>query len=215
MLYATMAATLRRRLQDVAEDAYADAVINEYLDVGISVLQAHIHAINPAAFITTDTFATVSGTDLYVKQASSLRVIRAEMSKAAGGYEKLPFRNFLELIEEDTAFEEGAVALADLGNQWYMHPTPDAIKTVRVWYVPELTTSTLWDANATRVPTVLHPVAIDSAFIEAVAEGTDAPALDEARRRLGEKLALIPSLYGGTAEQVAALSMSPFSSSGR
>lgn len=215
MLYATMAATLRRRLQDVAEDAFADAVINEYLDVGISMLQAHIHAVNPAAFISVDDFSTAAGTDLYDKQTNSLRIIRVEMEKTSGGYSKLPLRNFYELIEVDAAFTNDSAGIADLGHQWLIRPTPDAIKTVRAWHVPELTTSTLWDANATRVFTVLHPLCIDFAYVEAMGEGVDVPGVEEARRRIAEKLVLLPDLYGRTAEQVAPLSMSPFSSSGR
>lgn len=216
MLYATMAATLRRRLQDVAEDAFADAVINEYLDVGISMLQAHIHAVNPAAFISTNTFATAAGTDLYAKQVSSLRIIRAEMAKDSGGYSNLPLRNFYDLVEvQEGAFGNDTAAISDLGDKWLMRPEPDVVKTVRVWYVPILTSSVYWDAFEAQIPTALQPLAIDFAYVEAMGEGVDDPGVGEARKRIAEKLALLPELYGRTAEQVAPLSMSPFSSSGR
>lgn len=213
MLYAEMDAALRRRLQDVPEESFTDAIITQLLAVGMSKLQAFIHDINPAAFISTNTFATVVGTDTYAKQASSLRVIRAEMLKTSGGYLKIPQRNFMELVDEsDSGFAEDTVSIADLGTKWLMRPTPDAIRTVRVWYVPILTDSTAWDAVATQIPPALHYMPVDFAFIEALAESAESAS--EARARINEGLALIPSLYGRTNEQVQALSMNPFSSSG-
>lgn len=213
MDHATMKTHLQRRLQDTAAVQFSSGTVDELLAIGISKLQAFIHDINPAALVSTNTFNTVAGTDLYAKQVSSMRVIRIEMAKAAGGYEKLPMRNFLELIEdESTAFEEGTVAVADLGNQWFMHPTPDEVKTVRVWYVPIITTSAGWDAVATQIPPVLHTLVIDFALLEGLAE--TAEATNEIRSRINETLALIPSLYGRTNEQVMSMSLSPFSSVG-
>lgn len=215
MLYAALDAALRRRLQDVAEDSFVDATITELLAVGISKLQAFIHDINPAAFIGTNTFSTVAGTDQYAKQASSLRVIRVEILKTSGGYLKVPMRNFMELIDEsDSGFAEDTLSVADLGTKWLMRPTPDAIRTIRVWYVPIITDSAGWDAVATQIPPALHYCAVDLAVIEALAETAESAAAKEARARINETLALIPSLYGRANEQVQALSMSPFSSSG-
>lgn len=213
MLYAAMDAALRRRLQDVPEESFTDSIITELLAVGISKLQAFIHDINPSAFISTNTFSTVAGTDTYAKQASSMRVIRVEMLKTSGGYVKIPQRNFMELIDEsDSGFSDGSVAVADLGTKWLMRPTPDAIRTVRVWYVPIITDSAGWDAVATLIPPALHYLPVDFAVIEALGETAESAV--EVRARINEGLALIPVLYGRSNEQVQALSMSPFSSSG-
>lgn len=213
MLHADLKAFLQRRLQDTVEDQFASAVLDKLLAVGISKLQAHIHEVNPAAFSATNTFPTVAGTDTYTKQVSSMRVIRAEMLKTSGGYVKIPQRNFLELLDEsDSGFAEDSVAIADLGTQWLMRPTPTSVRTVRVWYVPIITDSTGWDAVATQIPPALHFAAVDFALIEALGE-TGEPGKD-AMARLSEALSLIPALYGRTNEQVAPLSLNPFSSVG-
>lgn len=213
MLHATMKTLLQKRLQDTVNDQFSSGNLDDLLAVGMSKLQAFIHDINPAAFISTNTFATVAGTDTYAKQASSLRVIRAEMLKTSGGYLKIPQRNFMELIDEsDSGFAEDTVSIADLGTKWLMRPTPDAIRTVRVWYVPVLTDSTAWDAVATQIPPVLHTLAVDFGVIEGL--GETAEKATEVRTRINATLALIPSLYGRSNEQVQALSMNPFSSEG-
>lgn len=213
MLHATMKTFLQRRLQDMVNDGFSSGVLDDLLAVGIAKLLAYIHDINPAAFISTNTFATVSGTDLYAKQASSMRVIRIEIAQAAGGYAKVALANFYDLIDDGvTAFDLANISVADLGNQWYMHPTPDSINTVRVWYVPIITDSTGWDAVATQISPALHFLPVDFAVVEAL--GETAESASEARSRINDALALIPSLYGRTGEQVASFNMSPFASSG-
>lgn len=212
MLYAVMKTLLQRRLQDTAAVQFdATAIVDPLLAFGISKLQGYIQDINPSAFVDRATFPTVAGTDLYAKTASSLRVIRAEISKTSGGYLKLPVRNFYEVVEEwDGSFSDGNISISDLGNKWLMAPTPDAVKTVRVWYVPVLTDGTAWDAVATYIPPSLHLLPVDFALVEALAETAEATV--EARVRISEGLALISALFGRSPEQVQALSMAPFSS---
>jgi len=213
MLHATLKSHFQRRLQDTGADEFSSSVVDELLAVGMSKLQAFIHDINPAAFISTNTFATVAGTDTYAKQTSSMRVIRVEILKTSGGYLKVPQRNFMELIDEtDSGFAEDTLSVADLGTKWLMRPTPDAIRTIRVWYVPILTDSTAWDAVATQIPPAIQFLAADLALLEALAETSEDAG--PVRARINEGLALIPSLYGRTNEQVQALSMNPFSSEG-
>jgi len=142
-----------------------------------------------------------------------MRVIRVEILKTSGGYLKVPQRNFMELIDEtDSGFAEDTLSVADLGTKWLMRPTPDAIRTIRVWYVPILTDSTAWDAVATQIPPAIQFLAADLALLEALAETSEDAG--PVRARINEGLALIPSLYGRTNEQVQALSMNPFSSEG-
>ena len=210
MLYATMKTFLQRRLQDTVADQFASSVVDDLLLVGIAKLQAFIHDINPTAFIDRNTFNTVASTDLYAKQASSLRVIRAEMLRSSGtGYDKLPVRNFHQIVEDENAFVEGAVAIADLGTKWLISPTPDSIRTVRIWYVPVITSSTIWDSYALLINPALHFLPVDLALVEALGETAEGAA--EARSRINESLALLPSLYGVTGEQTAPLNLQPFS----
>jgi hypothetical protein len=213
MLHATMKTFLQRRLRDTAGTEFdSTAIVDPLLAFGIAKLQAIIHDFNPSAFIATNTFATVAATDLYDKQASSMRVIRAEILNATTGkYVKLPMRNFLELIDEASGdFIPGDISIADLGTQWFIHPTPDSAKTIRVWYVPIITTSAGWDAVATRISPALHLLPVDFALVEAFAESSERIAVAEARVRIKEAIELIPGLYGRSNEQVSQLSMSPY-----
>lgn len=213
MLHATMKTFLGRRLQDTAAVEFTSGNLDDLLAIGIAKLQAYIHDINPSALIDTATFSTVAGTDLYAKTASSLRVIMAEMQNASGVYSKLPLANFYELVQGDPTdtFEVGTARLADLGNKWLIRPTPDAVRTVRSWYVPIITTSAGWDAVATQINPALHTLPIDFALVEALGETSESAAVTLARERIAENVGLIPMLYGKQPEQVAALSFSPFS----
>jgi hypothetical protein len=212
MLHATMKTFLGRRLSELSADQFSSTVLDDLLAVGIAKLQSYIHDVNPAALIDRNTFSTVAGTDLYAKQASALRVILIEMQSASGVYQKLTLANFYELMQVDEAvsFEDGVVRVADLGNKWFFRPTPDAVRTVRSWYVPIITTSAGWDAVATAIPPSLHTLPIDLALVEAL--GETAESASEARARIAENVGLIPMLYGKMPEQVSPLSLSPFSS---
>lgn len=206
-------ATLRRRVQDVAEEAFTDAIVEELWLIGVNKMLAFIHDINPAALVDRTTFPTVAGTDLYTKQASSLRTFAVEMQNSSGTYDELQIQSFEQVLAKaGDAFEDGGVVIADLGNQWLFAPTPNVVRTVRVWHIPSITTTTLWDNYATKIPLALHTLPIDLAVVELL--GETAENIDPVRRRISDALDMIPMLYGRSAKQVTPISMSPFSSSG-
>lgn len=221
MIYTDLRDLLERRLQDVANDEFTTAFLDGLLGVGMGKLQAYIHDIKVDAFVKRVSISLVASTDLYLKslgEANTLRSIEAEVLQASSGlYKPVTISNFYKMRARYS--DAGGIAaadgleVADLGNQWYVQPTPSAAGTLRIWVVPNIGNQTNWDAIAEpSIPLALHTLPVDFAVIECLGETSDKAAVEEARARIADGLTLVPLLYGRSMKQVDSLQVSPFSS---
>lgn len=211
MLYADFQSLVTRRLQDTTNDQFSSAIVNSLIDVGIATLQAAIDDVNPTAFVDRNTFVTVANTDLYAKQTSSARIFRVEvLNPTTNKYVKVEPANLEDVVDAQLEESVSEFRYVDLGLKLLIAPTPTAVYTFRVWYVPIYNGQVSWDAIATSISPALHPIVVDTAVIQALAETSEEGRA--VRQRIVDAVALIPTLFGRAPNQVSQLSVSPFNS---
>lgn len=211
MLYADFQSIVARRLQDTTNDQFSVAVVNSLIDVGIATLQAAIDDVNPTAIVDRSTFNTVNGTDTYAKQTSSSRIFRMEiLNSTTGKYSEVKSANLADVFDQALEETVDGFRYVDLGQKLLIVPTPTAVYTWRYWYCPIYNGQASWDAIATAISPAVHPMVIDTAVLQAIAETSEEG--QKVRQRLSDYISMMPTLFGRMPQQVSQLSMDPFNS---
>jgi hypothetical protein len=140
---------LRRRLQEVTAAQWSDAVLNAHLNSGLSYMEDKILAIDPYAFVYTDTTPTAASQSDYAKPLGFRYEVALFLSTDGGTtYSKpLELRPLYEMQESiDSAGNEIAttglnsdVTFAHKGRFFRLFPTPSQVGVLKLEWVPTLT----------------------------------------------------------------------------
>ena len=171
----SMRTMLRRRLQEVTADQWADADLNEILDLALSEVQGHVLAVDVEGFLSRSQSNIVAGQTLYPKP-DDLRyeVALKSLDTSSGLYKRIQRRSLRDIqdrLESGTSLSDtGGYEYAHFGAFFLLAPAPSASLAVglEIDYVPNL--SMALDSDAPALPTQLHYAVVLRAHSMALGE---------------------------------------------
>jgi hypothetical protein len=155
---ALMRTMLRRRVDDVEEEVWADSDLDQILIVATQLMETHVLEIDAEAFIQIDTAHIVSGQKEYEKPAGMLHEI-ALLKLGSDGvtYTRIRRLDYNQILEREAdGGSSSETVYAHMGRYLVLSPTPSASVTagLRAVYVPSLTLAE--DTDIPPMPLPLH-----------------------------------------------------------
>lgn len=194
---------LGRRLQDVEDIQWTEAVKNDHLNRGLQYMQQVIMEIDPMAFVYECTANTVSGTAYYPMPSNSMFEVGVFQKSSAGGeYAWLDFIEMPWIQAGGSANWEAnpfASGYSRQGRYLVIHPTPTSSVSagLKLQYVPWLVMGA--DTDIPEIDVGLQEGIVYRA--EEIALGETAQEAVKAKEDLAQVLARLPRYYrrrGGT-----------------
>jgi len=172
MTRSQMRVLLKRRLNEpTAGDQWANAELNELLNLGLQATETFLLAADPEAVVRKSQCATVTGQNEYGWPTDMLYEIEVSLLNAtSGAYDvvsKRPFADIRDLTTSETQ------CYAHWGRYCYLAPAPAAgvAAGLRITHVPALTMAD--DTSVPKIPAQWHMMVVLNAQILALGEGAD------------------------------------------
>lgn len=190
-----MRGMLTRLLQDTASTPeWSVAEKDELINLGLLEAETRVLVVDPAAFISVDTFDQVANQERYDKPAGFLfeYELAIKDSGQATGWRALPrgtYRGTRGRVASAT------VEYASLGRYFYLSPIPSTSvdEGFRLTWVYPISVSADSDVPLLALP--LHRAAVDWATGLALAETSEREAMDAAFARAEKAFERIPVYY--------------------
>ena len=187
----TLRTLLGKRLQDTVDDQFDDTALNDLINVGIGLLQNEILKVNPLAFVSIDTFASVASQPYYEVPANiyhevELGIADTSAPEAYRPLTKVPWRARTREAGSNEVY-------ARLGQYWWIQPTPTASTAAYFRLIWHYALSLSDDTTEPRIHSSLHTCIVDYAVLEALGETYE--GADRVIQRLDKKLIAIPAIY--------------------
>ncbi len=195
-----MRTLLRRRINEITADQWADGDLNDVLNLGLHQVQKRIMAIDPEAFIYIAR-APITALEEFVPKPVGMwyeKAVRLKDSSTGlyGGIEKMDYYLAETLTSGDAVYSH-------LGRFLAIHPIPSANVTngVEILYIPVLSMAV--DTDVPDVHIGLHDAIVKAAQLSLLPE-TGEPFKD-LQASLDAELLEIPLYYRQSAGQAPAL----------
>jgi hypothetical protein len=217
MIRSALREVLRRQINEVAAQAWTNAELDVYLDIGVQAIAKEIYKIDPMAFRSTELINVVSGTTDYalattVQDQSGIMLVE-RMGPSSTSYTQQTkmdldiIRSYLlsgVLVGVPNLLNhtDGVYAVSGLGTV-VIAPAPTANVTsgLRVTYRPVFTLAS--DSDAPPFPEPFHIGVIYAAKLAALGETWS--ETERVEKRLNELIADLPFYFSRDDGEPAAL----------